>query len=446
MMNKILKKLGESSLLQVEIQTTATEILSLPTRSVAGKLFDLLNKEPNERVTNNVLYLFRELAIRSPAWSKILQKSITKRGRCPRQVAPIIKDLLSTEKDNLARNVPSLREILSDFDVEEDRGAPKIRKSIIKEKGYGFLSNKRRVTIPFQTELSDIEHMEELADILHNIKSPPDELILDFQNVNHLYIVGLVAFLAWCRKNNISPHSINTTDLTQKYLDIIGFSKTSSDGISPYSEADPLFQLAIEPINSDTKTDEVASKIVTILDKRMSFGKQVRAGLIVAFTELIENIPRHAGNSYVSYACAQVYPKRNKLTFCLVDTGIGILNSFLSSSNESIIQRINNGESAVRLACAPLVTSKLGIHTGYGLYVASELVARNGGTFRIFSGNEVFTLYQKYLCRKEHIAEVSNGWSGTWIAMIFNLDSQIPLEDVYSSLPPPKETKLEDFF
>jgi hypothetical protein len=446
MINKIVKKLGESSLLNVEIQTTATEILSMQTKSVAGLLFDLLKREPNERVTSNVLGLFRELAIRSPAWSIILQKSINKKGRCPKQVLPIIKEMLSTERDKLAGTVPSLREILSDFDVEEGSGIAQIQKSTIKEKGYGFLSSKRRVTIPFQTDLSDIEHMEELADILHNIKSPPDELILDFQNVDHLYIIGLVAFLAWCKKNNISPQSINTTDSTQKYLDIIGFSKTSSGGISPYSEADPHFQLAIESLSYETKPEEVAKKIVDVLDSHISFGKQVRAGLIVVFAEMIENTQRHAGNSYVSYACAQVYPKRNKLTFCLVDTGIGILESFRISSNENIIQRINDGESAVRLACAPLVTSKPDKHTGYGLYVASELVARNGGTFRIFSGNEIFTLYQKNWRRKEHITKLDNGWPGTWLAMIFNLDSQISIDDVYLTLPPSQGTELEEFF
>ena len=121
-------------------------------------------------------------------------------------------------------------------------------------------------------------------------------------------------------------------------------------GISPYSEADPHSQLAIEPLYPDTKPEQVAAKITAILESHVSLGKQVRASLIVVFAELIENIQRHAGDFSIAYACAQVYPKRNKLTLCIVDTGIGILNSFLSSSNENMVKRISEGESAVRLA------------------------------------------------------------------------------------------------
>jgi hypothetical protein len=333
MLKTILTKIGKSSLLQNEIQTTATEILSLGTKSAAGALFELLNEEPNERVTTNVLNLFTELAIRSSAWTRMLQKSITKKGRCPKQVIPLIRGMLSEEKDKLASSVPSLKELLSDFEVEERQEDRDTREIGIEKKVYGFLSNKSRIIIPFSTTLSHIEHMEDLASSLCSIEPLPDELVLDFKDVDHLYVVGLTALITWCKKHSIIPQVINANETTHKYLDRIGFSKASSGGIPPYSDADPNFQMSIEPINIDTKAELISKKIVDILSIHMPLGKQVCAGLIVVFAELIENTQRHAGNSFVAYACAQVYPKRHKLTFCLADTGMGIQNSFLTSSN-----------------------------------------------------------------------------------------------------------------
>ena len=125
---------------------------------------------------------------------------------------------------------------------------------------------------------------------------------------------------------------------------------------------------------------------------------------------------------------------------------MGVCDSILFSSNQHLISRVEEGESPLRLACAPLITSKPEKHSGYGLYVASELIIRNGGTFQIFSGNEIYTCYRKRWQRKENLIEVPNRWGGTWIAMIVDLDGLLPVEDVYSILPPIPGVQLEDYF
>jgi hypothetical protein len=111
-----------------------------------------------------------------------------------------------------------------------------------------------------------------------------------------------------------------------------------------------------------------------------------------------------------------------------------------------LAERLRHGELAVKLATLPLVTSKPGRHSGYGLYVVSELAVRNGGTFRIFSGNEILTLYRKGWRREEYEAIVPEGWSGTWIAVLLDLNSLLPIGEVYSTLPPAEGTDVEDFF
>jgi hypothetical protein len=76
----------------------------------------------------------------------------------------------------------------------------------------------------------------------------------------------------------------------------------------------------------------------------------------------------------------------------------------------------------------------------------SELAIRNGGTVRIFSGNEILTLYRKGWSRKEHRQLVSEGWNGTWIALLLDLESYLPIGDVYNTLPPAHGTELEEYF
>jgi anti-sigma regulatory factor (Ser/Thr protein kinase) len=183
-----------------------------------------------------------------------------------------------------------------------------------------------------------------------------------------------------------------------------------------------------------------------MIDHHMPISQKTRSGLLVALAELVENVHRHGASAKSAFACAQVYPRRNKLTICIVDTGIGIRQSFLAGQNAAAKDRIKRGESPVKLATSPLVTSKPGQHSGYGLYVVSELAVRNGGTFRIFSGNEVLTLYRRGWTRREYHAVVPQGWQGTWIAILLDLDSLLPIGDVYSTLPPAEGAEAEDYF
>jgi hypothetical protein len=288
--------------------------------------------------------------------------------------------------------------------------------------------------------------MDAIASLVKDIPPSSDEVEFDFSGVEHIYVVGLAALAAWCRKVSIVPSITNAPDTTLRYLDMIGFAEAPKGGISPYSESDPSHALAIEEIVKGSQPETIAGKLVAIIDTHMHLPSAARQGLIVVFAELVENIQRHAGSSSTAFACAQVYPKRRKLTICVVDTGIGVRSSILTSSNEVLAKRVAEGESPVQLACAPLVTSKPEKHSGYGLYVASELVVRNGGTFRIFSGNEIYTRYRKRWQKRENLAKVQDPWNGTWIAMILDLNTTISVGDVYATLPPIPGAELEEFF
>jgi len=449
---KVIARIQDSNLSATQIEVLGTEILSLRTKETAAALFDMLIHQPGETVTTNLFALFGDLATRSPEWGRILEKSINKNGRCPRSLVSSIRSVLAKESDKLAKEVPTVRDLLADFGrMEEPIFEEQVRysnagKVQIHRKTQWFRSGKVRATVPITTELSDIRRMEELASILGNIKPRPDELCLDFSDVEHIYVVGLAALKAWCEKLDIVPDVDNVSNETYNYLDEIGFTRTADRHASVRPSSEQHFAVAIEPIVADSRPETIADKIVNVIDHHMHLSRKNRSSLIVIFAELAENIQRHAGASSPAFACAQVYPQRHKLTICIVDTGMGIKKSILSSSNRSLIQRVEEGESPVRLACSPLITSKPDKHSGYGLYVASELIVRNGGTFRIFSGNEIYTCYRKRWQRKEHLATVQEDWNGTWIAMIVDLDGLLLVEDVYGILPPIPGVELQDFF
>jgi anti-sigma regulatory factor (Ser/Thr protein kinase) len=196
-----------------------------------------------------------------------------------------------------------------------------------------------------------------------------------------------------------------------------------------------------------SEAQDVADRLVKLIEHHHALGAEARSGLLIMFAELVENIHRHAGESTTAaFACAQVYPKRRKLTVCIVDTGMGLAQSIASGSNRELASRLQHGESALALAKAPLLTSKPDRHSGYGLYVATELILRNGGTFRMISGNESLTLYRKNWRRRESFAPVDRGWKGTWITMIIDLESVLPIKDVYLTLPSLEDSEKEDFF
>lgn len=430
----------------------ATEVLGEKPREIARALFEALHHDPGEELVTNSLALFRDLATRSPAWVSILERSVKRRGRCPKPLVASVRDLLSGGHDSLATEVRSVRELLADLEtvadpiVDQRTSQREVSGVQIKRTTTFFRSGKLRATVPITQRLSDIIRMDAIASLVSDIPPSTDEVVFDFSGVDHVYVLGLAALAAWCSKVGVTPEIANASDRTQRYLDDIGFTKASKGGISPYTETDPSFAMPIEQISIQSEPEKTASKLVAIIHAQTHLPSAARQGLIVVFAELVENIQRHAGLSSPAYACAQVYPKRRKLTICVVDTGIGIRQSILTSSNESLVKRLEEGESPLQLACAPLVTSKPEKHSGYGLYVASELVVRNGGTFRIFSGSEIYTRYQREWQKRENLTRVPDPWNGTWVAMILDLDATISVGDVYVTLPPMPGAELEDFF
>lgn len=118
----------------------------------------------------------------------------------------------------------------------------------------------------------------------------------------------------------------------------------------------------------------------------------------------------------------------------------------MSGDNLNARDRLERGESPLAIAIQPLQTSKYTKgHSGYGLYLASELAVRNAGSFRLTSGDQSLSRYPRYGGEPSNIDRHAP-WQGTIVSLIFDLNQTIPYEEVYLTLPVEPGYEPEDYF
>lgn len=128
--------------------------------------------------------------------------------------------------------------------------------------------------------------------------------------------------------------------------------------------------------------------------------------------EMLRNSIEHSRDKKV-WICAQYWPTYNLAEIGILDNGIGVRNSL--ESNQFFKAMIHNDEEALKLSLLPGITEEYGKrqkpyeewqNSGYGLYVASELCTRLGGTFMIVSGDKALF---KSKDKSELINTIHNG-------------------------------------
>jgi len=203
--------------------------------------------------------------------------------------------------------------------------------------------------------------------------------------------------------------------------------------------------IGLTRINRDEPTEKVTEKIVDILHTFANPSHEDRGALLVLISEMIENIHRHADAPVDGFAVAQVYPKLLKMGITLVDAGMGVRASFESGEPSIPIGHLHSDADYLRQAVMLHSTSKKRSHSGYGLFLLSEVVARNRGTFVLTSGSATLVGYQK---RKKIEFDVytHRPWQGTIVSVIIDLHGPLPLSEVYREMPVNPEWESDDLF
>src|SRR5213593_3218912 len=103
----------------------------------------------------------------------------------------------------------------------------------------------------------------------------------------------------------------------------------------------------------------------------------------------------------------------------LVDAGIGVRQSFERGHPSIPIGNLKTDEEFLRAALRLHATSKSVGHSGYGLYLLSELISRNRGTFLLASGASTLVGYRR--AEKLFLEGFTHRpWRGTIVSVIID--------------------------
>lgn len=144
--------------------------------------------------------------------------------------------------------------------------------------------------------------------------------------------------------------------------------------------------------------------------------------LAYSVTELVKNVEQHSKG--FGYVIAQNYPHKNRVQICIVDTGIGIWESF-KEANSPHMGKIQSDVEAIRLSLQFEVSSKnhqiepysVGLHqnAGVGLTLLSEIALRTGGRCDIVSKRGAVSASSTISTKSFNV-----GLSGTFLSLCFS--------------------------
>lgn len=200
--------------------------------------------------------------------------------------------------------------------------------------------------------------------------------------------------------------------------------------------------LPVEPLVTRDAVDECARRLAA-LTKQANLDQQSHSSLDISVSELVDNCFAHAGINADLHgvACAQLWRKGNLAQIAIADKGMGIRSSLEQAETVEVRERVALG-NCCELATELGFTSKPSQHAGYGLALARQLIARNGGTLAVVSGQEWFySSSSGTMCGNRGV-----NWKGTLIVCEFNTDRPLSTADVYASWEQPVRGYTNDDF
>lgn len=193
--------------------------------------------------------------------------------------------------------------------------------------------------------------------------------------------------------STVEPEKIKCEEFTARsrhYFERMNLFKMIriSSGISirehePAGRFIPLMQI---------KTPAEQTAFVTDMVPLLHLEKEQSETMRYIVTELIRNVIEHARAPNGAIICAQYYPKTNRISIGIADTGVGIK----STMDKSHVTKNNLG--AIQLALWPGYTGttrRLGgteENAGAGLFFIKSIASVNSDFFMLYSGDSMYKL------------------------------------------------------
>lgn len=139
--------------------------------------------------------------------------------------------------------------------------------------------------------------------------------------------------------------------------------------------------------------------------------KKLKKHIAESINEIFNNAVIHSRSKNI-YTCGQFFPKKKKIEFTIVDTGIGFKKSFTERFNREI-----DSLKAILWAVDQGNTTKRETTGGLGLTLLKEFIKMNSGKLQIVSGNGFYEFGTN-----EQMKCLTGTFPGTIVNMEFNTD------------------------
>jgi hypothetical protein len=420
-------------------------------RSAQSLLFRIMRSSQDATAIANVLRVVRIVLAQNTAWRDILANSLKKRGRCPDHYRRGLRYLLTASLSVATSKQDDIFERkLQQFFRIDPANRQQVTSPSTAQSSHDIPTPSNKVqTLDLSALELGIFDLEKLFSKLNSLPRDAAQIRLKLRDTK-IHVYGLAVIATWISSLRLDLN-FDEGHPTTEYLKSLGFLDLASVEQSEHMLFDSRRHLGLTFISSNSRfsTDRTVNRFLDLFKPHLFESKEKRAALAITFAELVENAHLHS-HCRCGYMIAQIHPTSRKLHLAIADSGIGIRESFHRGDNDAVRLRIVTDEDALRLACEPLITSKTQGHAGYGLYLVSELAQRNVGTFILASGDSLLRRWSRRsfsgsLKPQETVVKHA-GWKGTVVGVMFDLNSEIPIDTVYESLPQVRGYSKEDFF
>ena len=140
----------------------------------------------------------------------------------------------------------------------------------------------------------------------------------------------------------------------------------------------------------------------------------VKEKIVEAIYEIFVNAQIHSDSKFI-YTCGQFFPKKNKIEFTIVDTGIGFKDKINNRFGSNLTSM-----QAIKWAVQDKKTTKVGVSGGIGLAVLKEFIGMNMGKMQIVSKDGFYQFDGK----TEQLKKFTGEFPGTIVNLQFRSDDR----------------------
>lgn len=244
---------------------------------------------------------------------------------------------------------------------------------------------------------------------------------------------------------------------TNNYLTRMNFLETLGLNDDNYINKNDCSNRLIElqKISMTDRCDwQITENLTNVLESQLPVNNQgILKAVSYAIGEIVDNTLRHSQSPIGGYICAQTYPNKNKLEICIIDCGIGIVESLKVENDvhKEKISKFKSDSEFIQYSIEKGVTSKTQQkfgetgHSGEGLFFTSEFIKENNGRMKVISDNGMLLIDSKVGIQ---LSETQHHWQGTIVMLEFNLDVPVIVKDIFDREIPldPEEYDLDDLF